>query len=70
MAEIGVTNEILESLVSQVMLPSYMVPILCGNHISFHHFFALVVVRDPHFCVKLKMCTNRLHIIGQMGFKK
>ena len=47
-----------------------MVPILFGNHSSFCHFFALVVVRGPHFCVKLKMCTNRLHIIGQMGFKQ
>ena len=47
-----------------------MIPILCGNHISFCYFFALVVVRGPHFCVNLKMCTNRFHILGQIDFKK
>ena len=37
---------------------------------SFCYFFALIVVRGPHFSVKLKMCTNRFHIFGQIDKKK
>ena len=47
-----------------------MIPILCGNDISVCYFFALGMVRDPHFCVKLKMCGHRFHIFGQIRFKK
>ena len=46
-----------------------MIPILCGNDISFCYFFALGVVSGPHFCVKLKMCGHRFHIFGQIDLK-
>ena len=38
--------------------PNDIIPILCGNDISFCYFFALGMVRGLHFCVKLKMCGH------------
>ena len=47
--ETGDTNEILVILVSCLMIANDMIPILCGNDISFCYFLALRVVRGPHF---------------------
>ena len=56
MVDIGDTNEILGAYESHALsLLNEMVPFLSSYHISFSYFFALKVVRGPHFCVKLKM---------------
>ena len=47
-----------------------MIPFLSGYHISFSYFFALKVVRDPHYCVKLKIFPAPFHIFGQMDKMK
>ena len=46
-----------------------MITILWCNDISFCYFFALGVVRGPHFCGKLKMCHDGFHIFGQIEKK-
>ena len=64
--ETGDTNEILESYSFHAQwFPNEMIPILCGNDISFCYFFAVRVVRG-HFGVKLKMCGHQFHIFGQI----
>ena len=56
MVDIGDTNEILGAYESHAQsLLNEMIPFLSSYHISFSYFFALKVVRGPHFCVKLKM---------------
>ena len=46
-----------------------MMPILCGNDISFCYFYAVGVVTGPHFCVKLKMCGHKFHKFGKIDKK-
>ena len=52
------------------IMPNEMIHFLSGYHISFSYFFALEVMRSPHFCVKLKMFHPLFHIFGHMDKKK
>ena len=70
MADIGDTNEILGAHESHPQsLLNEMIYFLSCYHISFSYFFALEVVRSPHFCVKLKMYHPQFHIFGHMDKK-
>ena len=63
MADIDDTNEILGACESHASsLLNEMIHFLSGYDISFSYFFALEVVRGPHFCVKLKMFHPQFHI--------
>ena len=68
MADIGDTKEILGTYKS--LLLNEMIYFLSSYHISFCYFFALKVVRDPDFCVKLKKFPIWFYILGQMDKKK
>ena len=47
-----------------------MIPILCGNDISFCHVFCTQIgERGCYFSVTLKMCGHRFPIFGQIDKK-